>query len=152
MAGLMSFRDLQRIFATLDRNGDGRLSTEELSFLLNKVGVSSTGPEELKATVLGLESLDLQEFVVFYESSIKQEEEDSGERDLMEAFKVFDQNNDGFISCSELRDVLLRLGLLEEDGGGDCTRMITKFDTNSDGQLDFQEFKQMMLSQHSTIA
>ncbi|XP_068649092.1 probable calcium-binding protein CML44 [Aristolochia californica] len=142
MAGL-NCTDLHRIFATLDRDGDGRLSTEELSYLLNKVGVS-TGPDELKATV-GPESLDLQEFIVFYESSIKPEDGNTEEIGLLEAFKVFDKNNDGFISSTELRDVLLRLGLLE-DSRGDCAGMIRKFDTNSDGQLDFQEFKEMMLS------
>ncbi|XP_068651619.1 probable calcium-binding protein CML44 [Aristolochia californica] len=142
MAGL-NCTDLHRIFETLDRDGDGKLSPEELSYLLNKVGVS-TDPDDLKAS-MAPESLDLEEFILFYESSIKPEDDYKAETDLLEAFKVFDQNNDGFITSTELGDVLLRLGL-REDCGGDFVRMIRKFDSNSDGRLDFQEFREMMLS------
>ncbi|KAG9441731.1 hypothetical protein H6P81_017585 [Aristolochia fimbriata] len=126
----MSFRDLQRIFATLDRNGDGRLSTRRnRSFTLNKVGASRCGPRGVEGHAFGLE-LGFAGICRVLQVEHKKTEEDKG-----------GDGSDGSIQ-----------GLLEEDGGGDCTRMITKFDTNSDGQLDFQEFKQMMLSQHSTIA
>lgn len=68
-----------------------------------------------------------------------------GDTDLLEAFRVFDLNGDGFISSEELQSVLSRLGMWDERSGKDCGRMINAYDSNRDGRLDFEEFKNMML-------
>ncbi|XP_042500980.1 calcium-binding protein CML42-like [Macadamia integrifolia] len=68
------------------------------------------------------------------------------EADLTEAFKVFDEDGDGFISAQELQEVLRKLGMPE---GGDICRvekMIFSVDRNLDGRVDFHEFKDMMHS------
>ncbi|XP_010270312.1 PREDICTED: probable calcium-binding protein CML44 [Nelumbo nucifera] len=141
--------DLQRIFNKLDQNDDGYVSLAEIAWLLDKIGVR-TGPEELES-IVGQERLDLQEFMFFYEKIADRcevEADDVGrgeESDLLEAFKVFDLNNDGFISSEELQCVLSRLGLWEDKSGYNCRSMIREFDINSDGLLDFEEFKRMML-------
>ena len=68
------------------------------------------------------------------------------ERDLVKAFKVFDLDDDGFITSQELECVLKRLGMWDDERcGKDCASMICSYDTNFDGKLDFQEFKDMML-------
>ncbi|CAI0613578.1 unnamed protein product [Linum tenue] len=145
--------DLRRIFHQLDRNGDGLLSIDELGWLLDRIGSSSLHftSDELESSV-GKSTLDFDEFLAFYRSI-----EDGGgggesgtsvaaavERDLEEAFRVFDLNGDGFITSEELQKVLSRLGLWDETTGKDCRRMISPYDTNLDGVLDFDEFKNMM--------
>ncbi|CAL5417483.1 unnamed protein product [Camellia sinensis] len=149
--------DLHRIFEKLDRNGDGLVSLDELQWLLERIGVH-TGLDELWSLV-GKTSLDCIDFFFFYDSIIKQnlkedDEEPSEDRegdnddlesDLAKAFKVYDLNGDGYISCEELQSVLSRLGLWNAHCGKDCRRMINVYDTNSDGLLDFEEFKNMML-------
>ena len=145
--------DLHRIFEKLDKNGDGLVSLEELNWLLEKIGVQIISLEELES-IVGKSSLDLNEFLSFHDSISKQnnscsnevveEEEANEESDLVKAFKVFDLNGDGFISCDELQNVLSRLGLWDENSGRDCRSMIHVYDTNLDGQLDFEEFKNMM--------
>ncbi|XXG72223.1 hypothetical protein AAC387_Pa07g1370 [Persea americana] len=134
--------DLQRVFSTIDRNGDGHVSVDELSQLLSRLGVS-TSLDELEE-IAGGTRLNLQEFISFYESIYTRDDGDDGENDLVEAFRVFDLNGDGFISCGELHSVLSRLGMWVENEG-DCARMIGEFDTNLDGQIDLKEFKNMML-------
>lgn len=142
-------------------NGDGLLSLEELKMLLEKTGFSYS-IEELESLV-GKKSLDFSEFLFFYESMLKQNnngEEELGasnygddsdeveevERDLVKAFKVFDLDGDGFITSQELEFVLKRLGMWDDERcGKDCKSMICSYDTNFDGKLDFQEFKDMML-------
>ncbi|CAL1412556.1 unnamed protein product [Linum trigynum] len=145
--------DLRRIFHQLDRNGDGLLSIDELGWLLDRIGSASLHftSDELESSV-GKSTLDFDEFLAFYRSI-----EDGGgdgesgasvaaavERDLEEAFRVFDINGDGFITSEELQKVLSRLGLWDETTGKDCRRMISPYDTNLDGVLDFDEFKNMM--------
>ncbi|PON91574.1 Parvalbumin [Trema orientale] len=159
----LTTKDLKRIFEKLDKNGDGHVSLDELSWLLERIGVQFSLTE--LESLVGKPSLNFDEFLFFYESisspghsnnngddqedGINDTEEVDGDEDelsdLVKAFKVFDQNDDGFISCEELQSVLIRLGLMEENSGKDCKTMINAFDSNLDGQLDFEEFKNMML-------
>lgn len=142
MSNILHSSDLQRLFSTIDRNGDGHVSVDELSQLLSRLGFS-TSLDELEE-IAGGTRLNLQEFISFYESIHKWDDGDDGESDLVEAFRVFDLNGDGFISCGELQSVLSRLGMCVENEG-DCARMIGEFDTDLDGQIDLKEFKNMML-------
>ncbi|KAB1199372.1 putative calcium-binding protein CML44 [Morella rubra] len=147
---LLNANDLHQIFGKLDKNGDGLVSLEELNWLLDKIGVKFS-LDELEPLV-GKASLDFNEFSFFYDSISKQKnsskevpaEEEDHDSDLAKAFKVFDLNGDGFISCEELQHVLSSLGLWDENSGRDCRTMIHVYDTNLDGQLDFEEFKNMM--------
>ncbi|GMJ02409.1 hypothetical protein like AT1G21550 [Hibiscus trionum] len=157
--------DLRRIFEKLDKNADGLVSLDELSWLLERIGVQFS-LQELESLV-GLPCLGFDEFIFFYDSisnqNTKIEAENGGgdedqvflhghaaaaadgeESDIAKAFKVFDLNGDGFISSEELQSVLIRLGLLDERSGKDCRNMICYYDTNSDGMIDFEEFKNMM--------
>ncbi|CAI9115536.1 OLC1v1016457C1 [Oldenlandia corymbosa var. corymbosa] len=149
--------DLQRIFQELDKNGDGFISVDQLQCLLDKIGHShdqTKSADELQKLFGGKPLLDSIDFYFFYkyvilnnvvENEGSKLDGDEGDDDLMKAFKVFDLNGDGFISCEELQSVLLRLGLWDQNNGQDCQIMINMYDKNSDGMLDFEEFKFMML-------
>ncbi|KAB1213307.1 Calmodulin-like protein 7 [Morella rubra] len=63
---------------------------------------------------------------------------------MKEAFNVFDQNGDGYITGEELRSVLSSFGLKQGRTMEDCKKMITKVDVDGDGRVDYREFKQMM--------
>ncbi|XP_062101175.1 probable calcium-binding protein CML44 [Humulus lupulus] len=156
----LTTNDLKRIFQKLDMNGDDQVSLEELSWLLERIGVQFS-QTELESFV-GKPSLNLDEFLFFYESISKHSgnnEDEYNEKDqdeveveveeiiidIVKVFKVFDQNDDRFISCEELQRVLIRLGLMVENSDRDCKSMINAFDANFDGKLDFEEFKSMML-------
>ena len=64
--------------------------------------------------------------------------------ELLEAFKVFDTNNDGFISPEELRHVMANLGENLKDD--EIDEMIKEADKNGDGKVDYDEFVTMMNS------
>lgn len=150
---------LQRIFDLFDKNGDGFITVEELSQALSCLGLNAD-LTELKSTVEsyiqpGNTGLNFDDFSSlhktlddsFFGGACGGEESDdssSDESDLAEAFKVFDENGDGFISARELQMVLKKLGLPE---GGEMERvekMIVSVDRNQDGRVDFFEFKNMM--------
>lgn len=72
------------------------------------------------------------------------EEAEQEESDLREAFGVFDENGDGFISAAELQAVLQKLGLIEGRSIDGVLRMISAVDRDCDGRVNFSEFKNMM--------
>ncbi|KAJ6306925.1 hypothetical protein OIU78_022102 [Salix suchowensis] len=156
---VLKTNDLKRIFQELDKNGDGLLSAAELGWLLESIGGVHFSLQEVESS-LGKSCLNFDEFLLFYDSITKQGGDGNSEAvpadgqdqgckeegcDLVEAFKVYDSNGDGFISAEELQSMLSRLGLWDEMTGKDCRGMISKYDTNLDGVLDFEEFKKMML-------
>lgn len=152
---------LQRIFDLFDKNGDGFITVEELSQALSRLGLNAD-LSDLKSTVEsyiqpGNTGLNFDDFSAlhktlddsFFGGAGEENEDDppsaaADESDLQEAFKVFDENGDGFISARELQAVLKKLGLPE---GGEMERvekMIVSVDRNQDGRVDFFEFKNMM--------
>uniref|UniRef100_A0A0Q3PUU5 EF-hand domain-containing protein n=1 Tax=Setaria italica TaxID=4555 RepID=A0A0Q3PUU5_SETIT len=76
--------------------------------------------------------------------------DDEEERDLREAFDVFDGNKDGLISAEELGTVLGSLGMRRAGSGAgrpavaECRDMIRLVDSDGDGMVSFEEFKRMM--------
>ncbi|KAL0403785.1 UNVERIFIED_CONTAM: Calmodulin-like protein 3 [Sesamum radiatum] len=141
----MDPNELKRVFQMFDRNGDGRITKQELSDSLQNMGISIPD-EELtqmidKVDVNGDGCVDIDEFGTLYQTIMDERDE---EEDMKEAFNVFDQNGDGFISVDELKSVLVSLGLKQGKAAEDCRKMIMRVDVDGDGMVNFSEFKQMM--------
>lgn len=156
---------LRRIFDLFDTDHDSFISVDELSRALVLLGLE-TNVTELDSVIKsyiqpGNTGLTFDDFhalhtslgELFFEDAAGDEEEgESGdsssqeEADLTEAFKVFDEDGDGFISAQELQVVLKKLGFAEASEMGRVEMMISSVDRNSDGLVDFSEFKDMMKS------
>ncbi|RWW26713.1 hypothetical protein GW17_00008899 [Ensete ventricosum] len=138
---------LRRVFDLFDHNGDGEITVEELALALDRLGLGAS-PDELRPTVAayippGRAGLAFEEFEALHRTL---EIHGEGEEDMREAFRVFDEDGDGFISASELQAVLVKLGLAEGRSIVRVQEMICSVDQNSDGRVDFGEFKHMMQS------
>ncbi|MBA0828296.1 hypothetical protein Goarm_012988 [Gossypium armourianum] len=137
--------EFKKVFQMFDKNGDGRISKEELNDSLKKLGIFIPDDELTqmieKIDVNGDNYVDIEEFRELYQSFMNDKDE---EEDILEAFKVFDQNGDGYISVDELMSILVSLGLKQGKTIEDCKKMIMKFDVDGDGRVNFLEFKQMM--------
>uniref|UniRef100_A0ACD5URZ8 Uncharacterized protein n=1 Tax=Avena sativa TaxID=4498 RepID=A0ACD5URZ8_AVESA len=148
--------ELARVFELFDRNGDGRITREELEDSLGKLGMAVPG-DELAAMIARIDAdgdgcVDAEEFVELYraitsssgaETPAAAAAEDE-EEDMREAFRVFDANGDGYITVEELGAVLSSLGLKQGRTAEECRRMIGQVDRDGDGRVDFHEFRQMM--------
>ena len=66
----------------------------------------------------------------------------SCEEGLLEAFRVFDKDGNGFISASELRHVMTNLG--EKLTDEEVDEMIKEADIDGDGLVNYEEFVTMM--------
>ncbi|XP_055696521.1 calmodulin-A [Lutzomyia longipalpis] len=138
-------RDFREAFRLFDKDGDGSITKEELGSVMRSLGQFAR-VEELKEMLQEIDmdgdgNVSFEEFVdimsnmtdTAVESSADQEE-----RELRDAFRVFDKHNRGYITASDLRAVLQCLGEdLDED---EIEDMIKEVDVDGDGRIDFYEF------------
>jgi Ca2+-binding EF-hand superfamily protein len=72
----------------------------------------------------------------------EQGEERTVDQELMEAFKAFDKDGNGYISATELKSMMRSLGDRVSDE--DVQKIIAEVDVNGDGMVSYEEYLTMM--------
>jgi len=136
---LQEFEDTFNLF---DEDGDGKLSLKELGTMLNALGQNQS-EESVKKMIQGFDhddgKVDFPDWLSLMARKIKHSDT---EEELIEAFKVFDRDGDGFICAEELRTSMDNLG--EKLLNSEVDDMIKEADDDSDNKINFDEFVQMM--------
>ena len=137
--------EYKEAFNIFDKDGDGAISAKEIGTVMRVLGHNPT-EAELQEIVKSLDqnqngSVDFPEFMSIMANK---RNEGNTEEELLNAFKIFDKDGNGFISASELRNVMTSLGekLTEEE----IEDLIKEADIDSDGLISYHEFVKMMLS------
>jgi calcium-binding protein CML len=156
--GSLNALRLRRVFDLFDRNGDGEITLDEMAAALDALGLGADR-SGLEAAIGGYipaggAGLRFDDFESLHRAlgdalfgpipEVEESKEVDDEADMKEAFRVFDENGDGFISAAELQAVLKKLGLPEARNLATVQEMICNVDRDHDGQVDFGEFKCMM--------
>ena len=87
----------------------------------------------------GSGAIDFREFLLLM---AKKDREAYTEQELRNAFRVFDKDGNGYVSATELRFVMGKLGVNFTDE--ELTEMFAEADTDGDGQINLREFSEMM--------
>mmetsp|Transcript_39640 Transcript_39640/g.48264 ORF Transcript_39640/g.48264 Transcript_39640/m.48264 type:complete len:156 (-) Transcript_39640:176-643(-) len=135
--------DLKEAFSMFDTNGDGTIEAKELREVMRSLGQNPTNREVMEM-INSVDdnsdgSIDFDEFVILMQSKKSRSDPD---KELRDAFKVFDADGNGTISRSELKQLMVNLGQTLSDGELDA--MMNMVDTDGNGEICFEEFKQMM--------
>ncbi|KAL4613958.1 hypothetical protein ACB092_07G020200 [Castanea dentata] len=135
--------EVKKIFNKFDKNGDGKISRDELKDILHALG-SRTTTDEVSRIMSEIDKdgdgfISLDEFAEFHMGGSSSE---SSTKELRDAFDLYDLDKNGLISANELHEVLRRLG--EKCTLGECSKMISSVDKDGDGHVNFEEFKNMM--------
>ena len=130
-------------FRSLDRDGNGSISIQELGTLLSSLGQAPT-PAELEQIILEVDTdksgnIEFEEFLVMM---VHKENKGCDREEIEKAFGLFDSNGNGFISEAELRDVMHKLG--EKLTDHQIDRMMTVADQDGDGRVGFEDFLALM--------
>ncbi|CAA7399175.1 unnamed protein product [Spirodela intermedia] len=137
--------EFQEAFCLFDKDGDGAITLEELATVIRSLGPTPTEEELLdmveEADVDSSGTVDFREFLSIMAIKTK---EVNAEEELDEAFKVFDKDQDGYISADELRNVMVSLG--EKLTDEEVEQMIREADVDGDGQVNFDEFVRIMMT------
>lgn len=144
----LMLRALTAVFGMDQSNG--RINKKKARQVVEKLGLvdHTGGDEQLDASfdlVAGAGGGVLEEEVSVEEVLLMEEEDGSKRNELLrQAFKIFDEDGNGFIDAVKQKRVLQCLGL---DNGWDMTqieKMLKVVDWNLDGKVDFTEFELMM--------
>ncbi|EYC14046.1 hypothetical protein Y032_0042g679 [Ancylostoma ceylanicum] len=131
--------ELREVFKEFDKNGDGKITKEELELALVQLGEKPSNSKIdaiiSQADTDGNGCIEIDEFLQVLRQQLLNPRE---ERELREVFGVFDKDDDGFISVDDLMTVMHSLG---ETLSGDAARqMIKEGDVDGDGMISFHEF------------
>ncbi|KAI3885297.1 hypothetical protein MKW98_002689 [Papaver atlanticum] len=133
---------IERVFFYLDEDGDGMISLVELRRYIAAVRGEMVEVDEI-VKLLDIDGdgcLGLDDFVKLMDGS---EEEEKMVIELKQAFEMYLMDGYECITPKSLRKMLNQLG--ESKSIEECRVMISQFDLNGDGELNFDEFKVMML-------
>ncbi|OMJ82598.1 hypothetical protein SteCoe_16644 [Stentor coeruleus] len=136
-------KKLAENFKRLDKNGDGKLSREELLEAYKSQLGYEAALEEVEKIMQQVDSnnsgfIDYSEFLI----ASAQKDVLLSKNNLDNAFKAFDSDGSGKISAAELKELLGNGGY-----GNDplWNELIREVDQNGDGEIDLSEFKEMMM-------
>ncbi|CAH8538322.1 unnamed protein product [Heterobilharzia americana] len=136
-------------FDTLDQNNTGKISVPDVSLLMRRVGLMPSNIEiEELITEVDKEKTALNEgitFNQFCEIASRKYNDIYTESDIIEAFRTFDVENNGFLSASELRRALCTMGENLTDEEMEAMLDLAKVD--SDGNVHYEEFVRSIFSE-----
>lgn len=149
--------EFREAFAFFDKDGDGCITVEELATVMGSLQGHRPSEDELgemirDADADGNGTIDFAEFLALMARKTASSSAGAGgggdgnydpDEELREAFKVFDKDQNGYISATELRHVMINLG--EKLTDEEVEQMIREADLDGDGQVNYDEFVRMMM-------
>ncbi|PRW34020.1 calcium-binding mitochondrial carrier S -3-like [Chlorella sorokiniana] len=125
--------ELRAQFASLDADGDGQLSVEEVQVALKKLGLPA-GARFVQDLLSqydrdGDQQIEFEEFRRYVQSK---------ERRMRAVFDSIDRDGDGQLSVAEVHRAAAALGI--SVAPEDSQRMVELLDTDKDGCVDYAEF------------
>ena len=136
--------NLAKVFKAFDKNGDGKLSIQEVKegYLEHYGRVMSDEEVENMFNAVDTDRsgfIDYSEFVV---AAMNERQLTTNDK-LQAAFKMFDKDNSGIISADEIKEVL-QFGGSSSLSASAVETIIKQVDENGDGEISFEEFVAMM--------
>jgi calmodulin len=130
----------QDAFVRFDKNKDGYLDIKEIQNASKSLGRELSDKD---LDILFDAKSKLVDFNTFAHTIYKKSNSADLEDDVINAFRVFDKNDKGTISVSELKNIMTTIGdKLTED---EINLMIREADINNDGNINYEEFVRSMM-------
>ena len=125
-----------------DKDGDGSITCKELGTVMRSLG-HTPSESELQDMIneADTEGSGVIVFHVFITMMARKMRTEDTEAEIREAFRVFDKDENGFISADELKEVMNDLG--EKLTDEEVREMIREADVDGDDHIDYEEFVKM---------
>ena len=134
--------EFKEAFALFDKDNTGSILSSELATVMRSLGLSPSEAEVAdllnEIDVNGNHRIEFSEFLALMSRQLKATD---SQQELLEAFKVFDKNGDGFISAAELKHVLTSIG--EKLTDAEVDDMLREVSDNT-GEIDIEQFSALL--------
>eukprot|EP00930_Biecheleria_cincta_P096346 TRINITY_DN88210_c0_g1_i1.p1 TRINITY_DN88210_c0_g1~~TRINITY_DN88210_c0_g1_i1.p1 ORF type:complete len:693 (+),score=154.77 TRINITY_DN88210_c0_g1_i1:244-2079(+) len=145
---------LRDIFSSLDRDGNGHITIQELRGAIESTGVQI--PEDLVELTLqadtdGGGTIEYTEFL----AATLDKQKVIREEVVWEAFRIFDQDGSGTITKKELLRILTGSNgdkIRQAHGNKAVENFLDEYDVSGDDAIDFDEFMEMLNKVKDTYA
>ncbi|XP_052276028.1 calmodulin-A-like [Dreissena polymorpha] len=136
-------QDFREAFGLFDREGKGSINVDDLKTVLRSLG-KNPSDEELHDMIREVDDDESGtiEFPEFLTMMIRKVKAPDSQEELINAFRVFDHANNGFISIHHLRHVLTDLG--EKLNATEISELCRVADPKGNGQVNYVEFVKNM--------
>ncbi|CRL01817.1 CLUMA_CG015033, isoform A [Clunio marinus] len=136
---------LRRAFSMFDSSKSGKIEKEKVRTILNTLG-HTYDDSDLDA-LLEAEDTEGRGTLTFDEFCrvavhFSDEDDEALQKELKEAFRLYDKEGNGYIPTSSLREILAALD--DQLTSDQLNEMIAEIDTDSSGTVDFDEFTEFM--------
>ncbi|XP_059447840.1 probable calcium-binding protein CML16 [Corylus avellana] len=147
MATLQSeqLKQLKDIFMRFDMDSDGSLTHLELAALLRSLGLKPSGDQlhvlQANMDANGNGTVEFDELVRAIMPDMSEQVLINQEQ-LLEVFRSFDRDGNGYITAAELAGSMAKMG--HPLTYRELSEMMREADTNGDGVISFSEFSTIM--------
>ena len=138
-----TFREL---FDSVDHQSSGELDVKQCIHLLRLLAIPINNEEQFQTMINQVDldnngKISLKEFLILLAQKMKEGE---NANIIVETFKYFDKDHDGFINVKDLEKIFLHLG--EKFNEEQLKEMLLSIDYDRDGAISLQDFIQMTRS------
>lgn len=142
---LPEVKDLVKIFKNIDSNGDGKITKEEMIVAIGKYYNVADAEEEVDMIFENVDNdnngyIEYEEYI---RASINKKDLLTDEI-LRFTFKYFDKDGSGSITGDEIAQVLF-IGQDKDNAKKLTNQLINEVDIDHNAQVNFEEFKAMMI-------
>ena len=132
---------MKGVFNMFDVDASGAIDVTELKQVMQNLGMNPTDAEVERMMEEADEDksgeIDFVEFAHLMGKKLAENEQDE---ELVEVFKLFDKDDDGYLDAEDLKQVFVELGMSNDTIEEDCGLLIKVLDPEVEGKLNFQEF------------
>ncbi|XP_036328198.1 troponin C-like isoform X7 [Rhagoletis pomonella] len=137
---------MRKAFQMFDTQKSGFIETLRLKTILNSMGqmfeeselqelVDENDPEDTG-------KVNFDGFCNIAAHFLEEEDAEAIQKELKEAFRLYDREGNGYITTSTLKEILAALD--DKLSSSDLDGIIAEIDTDGSGTVDFDEFMEMM--------
>eukprot|EP00301_Raphidiophrys_heterophryoidea_P023635 c7446_g1_i2.p1 GENE.c7446_g1_i2~~c7446_g1_i2.p1 ORF type:complete len:154 (-),score=47.56 c7446_g1_i2:60-521(-) len=138
-------REFREAFQLFDKDNSGAIDQKELATVLRSLG-QNPRPEELKEMIKTVDKkgTGLIDFSGFLEMMAKKLMDTNLEQEMVLAFRIFDEDDKGYVTCQELRHVMTSMKIMTDE---EFDELVKVADEDHNGKINYVRFVKILIGE-----